>query len=121
MPASKKRSMHPPPVDLAQRDLVDVAPHPILAGLEGLHHGMPRLVVVRGGVAAGARVAAADMSAAEALAQAHPACLAGTRAVLADLLGGRGPVRPDLVEMRAGGGHGRRIGQVWRGGSGSPW
>src|ERR1022692_75858 len=51
--------------------LINVTPFPI-AGLERLHHRMCRLLEVLVGVLTGRRIAAADVSAAQAFAQLHP-------------------------------------------------
>ena len=51
--------------------LIYIAPLPI-ARLEGLHHGMSRLLEVLVGVLTGRRIAAADVSAAQTFAQLHP-------------------------------------------------
>src|SRR4029077_13828005 len=85
----------------------------VLAGLERLDHRVLRVAVVRRGVRARARVAAAHMPAAQAAAEAPPVGAALAPALLADrVLGGR-PVGPDLVDVLTGGGH---AGQHTRGG-----
>src|SRR3954469_20363490 len=97
-------------VDLAQRDLVDVAPHPVLPGLEGLHHRVAGRLVVARRVLAGARVAAADVAAGQDPAQAdrlEPLA----PAVLAHRLGDPGPVVADVVDVLAGRGGGGAHGQ----------
>ena len=55
-----------------RRDLVDVAPQPVLAGLERADHGMSGRAVVARRVLVGARVAAGDVAAGHALAQMNP-------------------------------------------------
>src|SRR4051794_5582931 len=112
-----------PAVGVAQRHLVDVAPHPVLAGLERLDHRVAGRLVVAGGVLAGTRVAAADVAAGQAPAQADR-LEALAPAVLAHRLGERGPVVTDVVDVLAGrggrGAHGGapRLGDA--GGGGGP-
>src|SRR5919198_5820275 len=84
-----------------ERHLVDVAPRPVLAGLQGAHDRM----VARGGVLArmlvGGGVAAADVAARSANAQVHPPP-ADPEAVLAP--GNRlRRIDSDLVQVGAGG------------------
>src|ERR1035437_9894754 len=67
--------------------LIYIAPLPI-ARLEGLHHGMSRLLEVLVGVLTGRRIAAADVSAAQTFAQLHPT-LARLETFLAALSAGR--------------------------------
>src|SRR5581483_4319084 len=63
-------------VDL-EREIVDVAPPPLLAGLVGAHQRMRGGVEVRGGVLAGRVVAAADVAALQAETEVQPATAAG--------------------------------------------
>src|ERR1039457_6331019 len=67
--------------------LICVAPLPI-AGPEGLHHGMCRLLKVLIGVLPGRGIATADVSAAQTFAQLHPT-LARLETFLAALAAGR--------------------------------
>src|SRR5215210_253262 len=85
-----------------ERELVDRAPGPFLAGLHGAEHGVVRLRGVAAGVPVGRGVAAADLPAGLAHPQVHPA-VARLQALLAagDLVR-LGEVL-DLVEVRAGG------------------
>src|SRR5690242_7665502 len=60
-------------VDLSDFGLIDVAPHPALARLNGAHQRMPALVVVPRCVLVFRRIAAAHLAALQAHAQRHPA------------------------------------------------
>src|SRR5262245_56842271 len=82
---------------LRQEAIVDVAPRPALAGLDGGEDRVPAGVEVLGGVAIGRRVAAADMPAGEAFAQVDP-FTADLQAVLA-----AGCRSPDVVDLDARG------------------
>src|SRR3954451_24730559 len=90
-----------------QRQLVDVAPDPVLPGLKRAHHRVARVVVMPGRVAVRARVAAAAVPACHAAPEADPALLAHPSAVLADRLGDRLPVVADLLRVLASDGHAR--------------
>src|SRR5690348_14455239 len=68
-------------------DLVDVAPYPRLAGLNGAHERMQSGMEVFCGVAILRRVAASDVAAFEAEAQVHP-LIAGLQALFAAVLVG---------------------------------
>src|SRR5581483_12359994 len=76
-PASRRS-----PRRVSQDDLVDVAPGPLLPGLERAHDGMAGAVEVRRSVPVRRGVAAADVSARQAESQVHPA-RADPQAVLA--------------------------------------
>src|SRR5215204_1072616 len=65
-----------------ERHLVDHAPGPLLAGLDGAQHRMRRFARVRAGVTIRRGVAAADLAALLAHAEMHPA-VAGLQALLA--------------------------------------
>jgi hypothetical protein len=65
--------VHHPLSGRLQIDLVDIAPDPILARLEGLYDGVVGGVEVPGGVFVLGVVAATDVAAGEADAQVHPA------------------------------------------------
>src|SRR6476661_4767315 len=54
--------------------LVDIAPAPGLAGLEGLHDRVPDRMSMRPGVPHGRRVAAAHVSAGQTQSQVYPRC-----------------------------------------------
>src|SRR6185312_3328903 len=86
-----------------EEQLVDIAPAPILARLEALHHRVLRRVEMLGGVLAGRLIAATDMAANQAHPQVNPAAMR-LQAFLATLRGTRGDVA-DLIEVRAGCGH----------------
>src|SRR6185436_10713413 len=105
--------LDPAAVDRPHRHLVEVAPDPVLAGLERLDHGMLGVAVVRGGVRARARVAAAHVPAAEAAAEAHPIGPALRLALLADGVPGRRPVGPDVVDVLAGRAHAGQHTRGW--------
>jgi hypothetical protein len=53
-------------IHVVQYDLVNVAPAPILTGLEGAHDGMAGAMEMFGGVFAGGLVATADVAALQA-------------------------------------------------------
>jgi hypothetical protein len=53
-------------VHVVQYDLVNIAPAPILPGLEGTHDGMAGAMEVFGGVFAGRLIATADVAALQA-------------------------------------------------------
>src|SRR5271170_4095448 len=75
-------------------DLVDVAPDPVLAGLERLHQRVARRVEVLRGVLVGRGVAAVDLPAGQAQAQVHPGA-----ADLHALAAPRGCLRIDLGDL----------------------
>ena len=79
-------------------DIIDVAPGPILARLEGPHQRVTDEARVRRGVPIRGRIAATDVAAREAEAQVHPRG-ADAEAVLATLR--RRPDPPDLIEVGA--------------------
>src|SRR4051794_41056870 len=93
--------LDPVAIGLSQRELVEVAPHPVLSGLQRADHRVVGRVVVRRGVAARARVAAADVSAGQAAPEADPV-LSGAGALLADGIGDRRPVRAYVLDVLAG-------------------
>src|SRR5207248_5476990 len=84
-----------------QRDLVDVAPAPVLARLELADERMRRRVLVGGRMAARRAVAASDMAAGQADAQVKPPAAALQALLAAFHLSGKLAHR-NLVEMRAG-------------------
>src|SRR5215216_5122041 len=88
--------LDPAAIDMAHRELVDVAPHPVLSGLQRLDHRMAGLPMVPRRVMEGARIAAPDVPARQAQPEAHPAALASADAVLAHRLRDRPPVDTDL-------------------------
>src|SRR4051794_10484959 len=98
----------------AHRQLVVEAPGPVLARLDRAHDRVPRGVVVRGRVAIGRGVAAADVPALQADAQVHPAAARG-EAVLAAVHGVGQLAQEDVVEVGAGGhgGHSLMGSQTW--------
>jgi hypothetical protein len=57
-----------------QLSLIDVTPGPLLARLEGCHHGMARVVEMFRGMAAWRAVTTADVTAREAEPQMNPRC-----------------------------------------------
>jgi hypothetical protein len=59
-------------IHIVQYDLVNVAPTPILTGLEGTHDGMAGAMEMFGGVFAGGLVATADVAALQAIAKVNP-------------------------------------------------
>jgi hypothetical protein len=91
---------------LWQKNFVHVAPLPTFAGFEGAHHGMFGLMKMLGSMRIFGRVAAAYMSADEALPQVDPsvACLQALPAAFAT-----GGYFFNFVDVGAGGfyvGHG---------------
>src|SRR5579864_7020893 len=85
-----------------QKHLVDVAPAPVLARLEGLDQGMVAVHKVLGGVSVLRVVAAADVAAREAEAEMDPG-VAHLQALLAAIAAGGNIL--NLIEMRARCGH----------------
>ena len=55
-----------------QFDLIDEAPGPLVARLEGSHHGMVRLVEMPRGVTAGRAVTTSDVTASETKPEMNP-------------------------------------------------
>src|SRR5215207_2442316 len=96
-----------------EREVVDVAVPPVLAGLVGLDDGVASGTEVAGGVTVGGVVAAADVTAGHAHAQVHPLA-ADAQAVLAALAARRHV--GDLVEMAAGLVHAKSRGASWSAG-----
>jgi hypothetical protein len=82
-----------------EKQLVDVTPAPILAGLEAAHYGMARGMEVLGGMPPGRVIAAPDVAALLAHAKVNPAA-AGGQAFLASF-GGSRLDRADIGEMGA--------------------
>jgi hypothetical protein len=87
----------------SQVGFIDIAPGPVLPGLNGFHHRVARLLEVPGGVAAGRGIAAADVAADQAHPERHPV-QAGLQALLATLRIGLD--RPCLIKVRTPSGHG---------------
>ena len=85
------------PVD-DERNLVDVAPAPVLAGLERTNDRVRRGVVVRGRVPVGGVVAAADMPAGQADPEMQPFA-ARAQAILAAVNRRRQLADADLVQV----------------------
>src|SRR3712207_4849477 len=86
-----------------EAQVVGVTPPPVLARLEGLDQGVFGGREMRGGVAVGGLVAAADMPAGHAHPQVNPA-VAGAEALLAAVAAWLHVGNP--VEMRTGVSHG---------------
>jgi hypothetical protein len=84
-----------------ERDLVEVAPAPVLAGLERADDRMRCGVMVGGCMAVGGLVAAADVTAGEADPRMEP-LTAVAQTVLAAVDRGRELVHLDLIKMGAG-------------------
>jgi hypothetical protein len=82
-----------------EHDLVDIAPGPIFAGLEGSYDGVLGGASVFGGVFVPGRIAAADVAAGQAQAQVHPG-VAHLQTFFATF--GVGFYVVDLVEVRTG-------------------
>jgi hypothetical protein len=55
-----------------EHNLVDVAPHPVFARLDGLHDGVLAVAEMLGGMLVFGRIAAADVAAFAANAEMHP-------------------------------------------------
>jgi hypothetical protein len=79
-------------------DFIDVAPHPIFAGLNRTHERMLRMVEMLGCVLVFRRVATSRVATNQAHAKVNPG-IAGFHAILADMLGGMREF--DLIEMSA--------------------
>src|SRR5215831_6510571 len=91
-----------------ERELVLVAPEPVLARLERADDRVPGRVVVRSRVLVGRVVAAADLAAGHAFAEVHPP--AARAQTLRAAFGARGSdVEVDRVEVRAFQAHGSPI------------
>src|SRR5262245_23306715 len=95
-----------------EEQLVDIAPAPILAGLEALHHRMLRRLEMLGRVLARRLIAATDMAANQAHPQMDPATMR-LQAFLAALRRARRDVA-DLIKMVAALGHARLLSQERR-------
>jgi len=80
-----------------KHNLIDVAPSPVFAGLEGFHDGVLGRVKVFGGVFVLRRIAATDVAAGKAQAQVDPG-VAHLQTFFASL--GMGLYVVDLVEVR---------------------
>jgi hypothetical protein len=86
--------------------VVDVAPLPIFAGLEGLHDGVVGRMIMFGGVLVLGTVAAAHVAAGQAQAKVNPA-VAHLQTLLAS--GGMGLYVANLIDVRAGLRHGQDL------------
>src|SRR5215212_7240780 len=94
-----------PPAWSLDLNVIDEAPAPIFAGLDGADDRVVGLVGVLAGVLVGAGVAAAAVAAGAAHAQVHPAP-AGLQALLAAF----GRIRADVadhIDVTASGSHGQ--------------
>jgi len=87
------------PHGLVQHDFVDVAPAPILSGLEGSDEGVLGGVEMFCGMAIFRRIAAANVAADQAQAKMHPR-VAHQEAFLAAFAAGRDFL--DFLDVRAG-------------------
>src|SRR5207249_3659465 len=93
-----------------ERDLVGVAPAPVLARLERADDRVRRCVMVGGRMAVGRVVAAADVTARQTDAEMEPLAAAAQAVLAAVHLGGEF-THLDLVEMGAGARRGSHAGE----------